>query len=120
VLIADEAQQLVAPATAALGNAVTDIGAVETADEHPRPFQVEAAQNLLPGGLVGGGGKRDARYVGKTLMEHIEADVFGAEIVPPLGHAMGLVDGEQVDAHPRQQVQHELLHQPFRCQIKQV
>ena len=47
--------------------------------------------------LVGGGGERDARHVGITLVQHGQAQIVLAEIVAPLADAMRLVDGEQAE-----------------------
>ena len=44
---------------------------------------------------VGGRGQRDARHVGKALVQHRQAQVVLAEIVSPLADAMRLVDREQ-------------------------
>jgi len=43
----------------------------------------------------GCGGQRHARHV-RRLVEHgLELAVLGAEVVAPMGHAVGLVDGDQ-------------------------
>ena len=49
---------------------------------------------------VGGGGKGDDRRVAQAGAGGAEIPVAGAEVVPPLGDAVGLVDGEEgnVDA----------------------
>ena len=47
---------------------------------------------------IGGGGERNARHLRETLVQHRQLQIFRAEIVAPLRHAMGLVDGEQRDS----------------------
>src|SRR5262249_12610415 len=44
----------------------------------------------------------------------------GPEVVPPLRHAVRLVDGEQRDAAPLQQPQRRFAAQPFRRHVQQV
>jgi len=120
VFRANEPQQLFARAAAALGDAVTDIGAVETADERARLFQPEARADLAARGLVGGGRERDARDAREALVQHRKLHVLRAEIVAPLRDAMRLVDGEQRDPGARQQIERALEQQAFGRDVKQI
>ena len=70
--------------------------------------------------MVGGGGEGDARDLGPALVEQIELDVLRAEVMTPLGDAMGLVDGEQGDAALAQQGQEALGQQTFRGHVEQI
>ena len=78
-----------------LDHAVANVRAVEAGQEDACFAQAEAVQHLVACRLVGGGRQRNARYLGITLVQGGELQVFRAEIVPPLGYAMGLVNGEQ-------------------------
>jgi len=94
VLALDEAQQL-GGGVLLLDDGVADVGPVETADEQPRIFKLEALDDVGARQVVGRGGERDARHAGVALVQHGEGTVFGAEVVAPLAHAMRLVDGEE-------------------------
>ena len=76
--------------------------------------------DLLARALVGRRRQRDARHAGKALGENLELAIFGPEVVPPLRHAMRLVDGEQRDLVARQQRQRALLHEPLGRDVEQV
>jgi hypothetical protein len=53
-------------------------------------------------------------------VQAVELDVLGAEVVPPLGHAVRLVDGEQRRLDPLQQAEETLRQQPLRGDVEQV
>ena len=74
---------------------VADIGAIESTGENPRVIQGQARADLAARGCVGGGGQRHPRHLRKTRGKLGKTQVLGAEIVPPLGHAVGFVDGKQ-------------------------
>ena len=109
VLGGDEVEQLLA-AVGLLNDLVTDVGAVERRDELHRVAKLQAVDDLGAGLRVGGGGQRDARHVGKLLVQHRQLDVLGPEIVAPLRDAMRLVDGEQRDLRGLEQVEACLLY----------
>lgn len=88
-----------------LHHGVTDVGAVEGADEVARVDQIQAFGDLALGRRIGGGGQRHARDMRPAFVQHRELAVFGAEIVAPLRDAMRLVDGKQRDAAAFQQGQ---------------
>ncbi|MNH08247.1 hypothetical protein D3C79_676580 [compost metagenome] len=54
----------------------------------------------------------------EQLGQLAQLQVFGAEIVAPLRHAVGLVDGEQRDIQVAQEVEHARLHQALRRQVQ--
>ena len=85
-----------------------------------RAVKPEPLDDLLARQLVGGRGQRDARHVGKALGDHRQADIFRAEIVPPLRYAMRLVDGEQRDIGPAEQGEAARRQQPLGRDIEQV
>ncbi len=119
VLVAQELDQL-APGLALGGDAVLDVGAVEARHEMACLPQVEPGGDLGVGGLGGGGGERDAGDVGPALVQHGEGQVVGPEVVPPLGHAVGLVDREQGDRAPVEQPQRGVDAQALGGEVEQV
>ena len=99
---------------------ITNIRTVETRDEARRTGKPEPGDDLLARHLVGGGGQRDARHVGKAFGEHGQADIFGAEIVPPLRHAMRLVDRKQRDIGLSEQGEAARRQQPLGRDVEQI
>ena len=79
---------------------------------------MQALDDLFAGPLVGGGGQRNARHIGKQLGQLAKLQVFAAEIVAPLRHTVGFVDGKQGDLKALQKGQHAWLHQALRRQVK--
>ena len=119
MLLAQEAQQL-ATRLVLLHHAVADVGPVETGDELLGLHQAETFDDFLAGQAIGGGGEGDARDLRPALMQQVELDVIGPEVVPPLGDAVGLVDGEEGDAALVQQGQKALAQQALRGHVQQV
>ena len=119
VLGADQAQQLLAGGVL-LGDAVLDVGPVEAGDEVLGPLQRQALGQLPVGRGGGGGGQGDARDPGEALGQHGQPEVVLPEVVAPLGDAVRLVDREQGQARPAQQVQGALLHEPLGGEVEQV
>jgi hypothetical protein len=89
------------------------VGPVEAVDEQARLFLEEPVHDVAAGGHVGGGGERDGLHVAEAAAHLAQHGVFGAEIMPPLRHAMGLVDGEQVHARARQPLGSGRIGQPL-------
>ena len=102
MLSTQKPQQLL-PRVPFLRDAVLDIRAVEAADEMAGAPQREALDDLGASAGGGGRGEGNAGYLGKVLLEQVELQVIGPEIVPPLRDAMGLVNGEQRNGHLLQQ-----------------
>ena len=99
---------------------VADVRAVEARDKARRVVEPEPVDDLAAGKVVGGGGQRDARHIRKAFGDDGKADIFRAEIVPPLRHAMRLVDREQGDVGAAEQAEAARRHQPLRRDIEQV
>jgi hypothetical protein len=76
---------------------IFDVRPIETRDKARRGGKVEAVDDLPAGEFIGGGGERDARDVRKAFGDNGQADIFRAKVVPPLRHAMRLVDRKQSD-----------------------
>ena len=68
---------------------------------------------------VGGGGERDGLHVAEAAAHLAEHRVFGPEIVAPLRDAMGLVDGEQVNAGAGEPLGRAGIGEPLRRGIEQ-
>ena len=93
---ADEVQKLAA-AAAARAHGEAQIGAVEAVDEHLRRRREQPFQDIGAGRGIGGRGECHRLRGAERAMERGEVHVFGAEIMAPLGNAMGLVDRQQAD-----------------------
>jgi hypothetical protein len=114
MLLLQEAQQLTARVVL-LYHPVTDVGTVEAGGELPRLLQAQLGHDLVAGRGIGGGGQRDARHLRPAFVEQLQLDVLRAEVVPPLGDAVGLVDGEQGDGYALQQVEKAPGQQPLNA-----
>ena len=99
---------------------VADVRPVEGGDEPGRVLQAQALGDFAPGGMVGGGGERDARHFRPALVQQVEFAVFGPEIVAPLRDAVRLVDGEQRDVAAPEQGQETLGEQALGRDVEQV
>ncbi len=119
VLLAEEGEELL-PWVGLGHDPVLDVGPVEAGDEVPGRRQVQPLSDLLVGGAGGRGGEGDPRDVRPALAEQGEGEVVGAEVVAPLGHAVGLVDREDGDLAAGEQVQRGVHAQPLRRQVQQV
>ncbi len=77
---------------------VADVGAVEPGDEDRCVGEPEPGAHVVAGLGVGGGGAGEDGHAREEPAELPELDVLRAEVVAPLAHAVGLVDGEEGDA----------------------
>ncbi len=96
VLVADEAQQLLARVVL-FDQGVADVGPVEAADEDAGVLQLQALDHVGTGVVVGGGGQSQARHVREACVQHAELQIVFTEVVAPLADAVRLVDGEQAE-----------------------
>ena len=80
------------------------LGRSKLATKCSRVPELQALRDLRVGLLGRGGGQRDPRNLGPALVQHRQLQVVGPEVVPPLGHAVRLVDGEQRDGAAVQQL----------------
>jgi hypothetical protein len=119
VFAADEGEQL-GPVPVFFAHPVDDVGAVETGHEAPGPRHFQALEDVRAGLAVGGGRKGQARHPGVAAGDAGDLEVLGAEVVPPLGDAMGLIDGEQGQGKAFQQALEALGHQPLGGHVQQV
>jgi hypothetical protein len=99
---------------------VLDVGPVEARHELAGAAQRQPRDDLRAGLLGRGGRHRDPRHRGPPLVQHGQAQVVGPEVVPPLRHAVRLVDGEQRDRAAVEQPQRRFGAEPLRRQVEQV
>ena len=97
MIILDEAQQLRA-CVGLVDDGVADIRPIETGHKNARVFQFKTSDDFIARLRIGSGGERNARHLGKLLVQHRQLQILRPEIMPPLRHAMRFVDGEQRDA----------------------
>jgi hypothetical protein len=69
---------------------------------------------------VGGGGQRQPRHLRKTVEQRTQQAIVGAEVMPPLAHAMRFVDREQGDVGLVEQLREALLARPLGRDVEQV
>ena len=74
---------------------VADVGPVKAADEQARVLQLQPLDDVFAREGIGRGRERNARHLRVALVQQRERPVLGAEVMPPLAHAMRFVDGEQ-------------------------
>ena len=84
-------------------------------------LQVQTLGDFLAGAHVRRGGQGDARHAGEQLGELAQLQVFRAEVMAPLRHAVRLVDGEQRQLRQAlQEIQHARLHQALGRQVEEL
>ena len=76
---------------------VGDVGSVEARDEVLGILEVESFGEFGVGGRSGRGRQCDARDIRESFGQDAESQIVAAEVMSPLGHAVGFVDGEQGD-----------------------
>ena len=81
-----------------LRDSILNVGTVETADKLARLLQLQALDDFLAGALVGGCGQGDAWNLWKLFRQYPQLQVIAAEIMSPLGDAVGFINGKQ--GHP--------------------
>ena len=96
------------------------IGPVETADELPGSIDLEKLADVLPDARGGGGRQGQAHGGGKTVSDFSQLAVFGAEIVSPLGDAVGFIHGKACQAAILEQSQGFGSEQGFGSDIEQL
>ncbi len=103
VLVAQKGEQPPARVAVLLDDGVANVRPVEAGDEQAGAFQLQADDDVGAGVLVRGGGERHARHIRVALVQHAQAQVVGAEVMPPLADALRLVDGKEAEQPARMQ-----------------
>jgi hypothetical protein len=99
---------------------VADVRTIETGNEHPRLLEPQVLEDLPPGKVVGGGRQRDSRDAGKPFSEDVELSVLGTEVMSPLAHAVGLVDGEESDSGLPEKLEKGGHREPLRSHVQKI
>jgi hypothetical protein len=116
---ADEVEQLRARIVL-FDDAIADIRPVEARHENARVVERETVHDLVARNGVGRCGERDARHVRKAFVQHRQLDIFWPEIMPPLRHAVRLVDREEADARAFEQIEKARRHETLGRDVEQV
>ncbi len=103
-----------------LEHRVADVGPVESGDVPMGVAQTQHADDVLAGLDIGGGGEGHQRHIGEALAQHAERGVFRAEVVAPLGDAVGLVDGEEGDVDGLEPIEEAAADQPLGADVEQI
>ena len=117
VIFLDETQQLCA-CLVFIDNGVADIGSIKAGDEYARLIECKPQNDFIARLRISGGGECNAWNIRKAFVKHRQLQIFRAEIMAPLRHAMRLVNGEQRDARLLQKLKHARHHQTFGCYVK--
>src|SRR6266516_2689324 len=115
---ADEVERLFV-GTGLGGNAVSQVGPVETGDVARGLAQVQLLYDVAAHALGGRGRERHRRHVRKRSPQRRQLPVFRPEIVSPLADAMRFVNGEQVYVPALQVFDNTGQHQSLRRNVKQ-
>src|SRR5262249_17049405 len=86
-------------------DAINEIGPVERADEQARVVQAELRGDVLLDARRSRSGIRMYADGRKTLLELGQLAIFGAEVVPPVADAVGLVDRKRPHGQALDQAQ---------------
>lgn len=116
---ADEIEQLRARIVL-LDDPIADVRPVEARHEYARVVERETVNDFVARDRIGSRRQRDARDRREALVQHRQLDVFRTEVVPPLRHAVRLVDREQPDLRAFEQLEKTPRHQPFGRDIQQI
>jgi hypothetical protein len=101
------------------GDPVRQVGAVETGDEDLGGAQPQVIDDIGAHPFGRGGGERHERDLRQQITQFGHLPVFRTEIVAPLGHAVGFVDGDAADI-PRPEILLPVVqHQTLRGDIEQ-
>ncbi len=99
---------------------VADVRPVEAGDDQPIIGNAELLEDVGAGMRVRRSGEREPRHVRKGIEQRAQQTVIGAEVVPPFGDAMRLVDREQRERGRAQQATEALARGAFGRDIEQV
>ena len=80
------------------------LGRGKTGYERFGRVQAEVFANVFPNFRGGGSGKCGTERISQQLQSFSHSKVVGAEIMPPLRNAMGLIDGQKGDIDPLERI----------------
>jgi len=79
---------------------------------------MQAGDDFFASAFVRRGRQGDTRHIGEHFGQLAQLQIFGAEVMTPLRHAMRFVDGKQSDIQALQKRHHARLYQTFGRQIE--
>ena len=112
-MLLQELQQL-AVAALFMAQQIANVGAIEAGQKHLALQQSQPFADIGLGARVGGGGEGQPWHLRKPFSQLIELAVFGPEIVAPLRHAVGFINGEQCRSGAAKALQQITAEQPLR------
>jgi len=108
--------RLLAPAIGETVHFKAQVGPVEPLNDLHRPAHLQLLDDLRSNRGCGGRGQRDHPRRAQALHDVTDPEVVGPEVVPPGGHAVRFIDGEQRDPGLRQPVDDGVIRQLLRRQ----
>ena len=93
-MVGEQLKQLAADVVL-VAQQIADVGAIKAGQKHPPLLQLQPGADLVSGAGIGRSGECQPRHGGKSLGQHRKLQVFRAEVMPPLGNAVGLINGKQ-------------------------
>ena len=98
---------------------VEQVGPREPGDEGPRLAEVQLLDDVAAHPVGGRGGQGQRGRVAQQAAEVAQPGVVGAEVVPPLADAMGLVDRQQLDPRRADRIAKTPAAEPLRRHVNQ-
>ncbi len=98
---------------------VEEVGPLEAGDEALRVVQGQLLDDVAADAVGGRGRQGDGRRIAQQLAEVAQPGVIGAEIVPPLADAMGLVHRQELQPHRPDRLQEPRAAEPLRHHVHQ-
>jgi hypothetical protein len=111
-VLVEEAEEL-APGILLGLHGEAQVRPVEALDEGAGLALEELVEDVVSGRHIGCRRERDRLHAAEPPSHVAQKRVFGPKIVPPLRDAMGLVDGEQIDAGAREPFRGRCVGEPF-------
>lgn len=114
-----EIEQLLARLVA-LDDGIGNVRPIERGGKNLGLFEPQTFNNIFACRRIGRGRQRNARYAGEQFHQVNKLAIFRPEIVPPLAHAVRLIDGKQRNIDARKHIGKARRRHPFRRHIEQV
>jgi len=97
-----------------------EVGPVEARDDSVGLLDPEAGTDVCDDRRRRGGSQREHALGPELVCAHSELQVVGAEVVPPLGDAVRLVDGEERDLRVSELCEEPLVVEALRRDVEQL
>ncbi len=120
VLAAGEKSHQLAEGLVLFHDGIADVGAIKAGEETGGILQPQAREDVATGLRVGGRGERDHRDLREDLAQDAELGVLGPEVVPPLGDAVRLVNGEEGDVEALDPVDETVGKKPLGRHVEEL